>query len=291
MDVNEFVKDFEAKLRESETLQATIDALRTEEIALKEEVNALEVKLKATQEMFSKAIEAEKSKLTEIQNNHARVISQEDIRISKQNIESDANKQSAERLLSEAKQKTNFINEQLDKLRKDSTKLEQDRAKLNIEMRDFDEKNTNLILQQAQYKQDIEKLASDKKDFAKEKEDIANVYKSINEETRKNNILVSENKKILADIEVKTEENKKLFAELDIKNADFKVQNENLDARKTYLDKKEENLKAKESNLNKLQQEAAFQIANAQKKELEAEEMKKQLAFELAQLKKKANKK
>lgn len=291
MDVNEFVKDFEAKLRESETLQATIDALRTEEIALKEEVNALEVKLKATQEMFSKAIEAEKSKLTEIQNNHARVISQEDIRISKQNIESDANKQSAERLLSEAKQKTNFINEQLDKLRKDSTKLEQDRAKLNIEMRDFDEKNTNLILQQAQYKQDIEKLASDKKDFAKEKEDIANVYKSINEETRKNNILVSENKKILADIEVKTEENKKLFVELDIKNADFKVQNENLDARKTYLDKKEENLKAKESNLNKLQQEAAFQIANAQKKELEAEEMKKQLAFELAQLKKKANKK
>ena len=286
-ELKDFVKQFEDNLKESEELIAKLDSLRTSKKEMEEEVVLIAKKLEEKRTELSKVISEEENKLSAIRENHARAMAQESERISRINKESDEKKDLADKLLIEAKQRTNVLDESVSKFSKDYAKFQKEVAEFNILKHDFDEAQVLAKLSKDKCEQDIKQLKIDLVNLEIERADIAKSQKSLQEQAEKNVNKSNELAQKSLGIETKIAENKKLLEELELKTIEFKEQEEAHKTKQAYLNRLSDNLKAKEANLNKLTEEAAFNIAKAQKREQEAEEEKQKYAFELAKLKKK----
>jgi len=286
-ELKDFVKQFEDNLKESEELIAKLDSLRTSKKEMEEEVVLIAKKLEEKRTELSKVISEEENKLSAIRENHARAMAQESERISRINKESDEKKDLADKLLIEAKQRTNVLDESVSKFSKDYAKFQKEVAEFNILKHDFDEAQVLAKLSKDKCEQDIKQLKIDLVNLEIERADIAKSQNSLQEQAEKNIHKSNELAQKSLGIETKIAENKKLLEELELKTIEFKEQEEAHKTKQAYLNRLSDNLKAKEANLNKLTEEAAFNIAKAQKREQEAEEEKQKYAFELAKLKKK----
>ena len=287
MELNDFVKHFEDNLKESEELIGKLDSLRTSKKEMEEEVVSIAKKLEEKRAELGKVISEESNKLSAIRENHARAMAQESERIGRINRESDEKKDLADKLLIEAKQRTNVLDESVSKFSKDYAKFQKEVAEFNILKHDFDEAQVLAKLSKDKCEQDIKQLKVDLVNLTTERADIAKSHKSLQEQAGRNVNKSNDLAQKSLDIETKIAENKKLLEELELKNAEFKEMDEAHKTKQAYLNRLSDNLKAKEANLNKLTEEAAFNIAKAQKREQEAEEEKQKYAFELAKLKKK----
>jgi hypothetical protein len=286
-ELKDFVKQFEDNLKESEELISKLDLLRTSKKEMEEEIALISKKLEEMKEKLGKAIKEEESRLSGIRDNHIRAMSLESERITRINKESDEKKDLADKLLIEARQRTNVLDDSVSKFSKDYSKFQKELAEFNILKHDFEEAQVLAKLSKDKTEQDIKQLKLDLDNLVTEKADITKAYKVSQEQAQKNIVISNELAQKSLDIETKIAENKKLLEELDIKNSEFKAKDEEHKTKQAYLNRLSDNLKAKELNLNKLQEESAFNIAKAQKREQEAEEKTQELAFELAKLKKK----
>lgn len=286
-ELKDFVKHFEDNLKESEELISKLDSLRTSKKEMEEEVAEIAKKLEQKKAEFDKVIKEEEVKLSAIRDNHIRAMSQESDRIAKINQDSDEKKDFSNKLLDEARQRTNVLDESVAKFSKDYIKFERERTEFNIAKHNFDEAQVFAKLSKDKCEQDQKQLKVDLANQSTEKADIAKAHKALQEQAQVN---VNKNNELAQrslDIETKIAENKKILEEIEVRRAEFKQEEEAHKTKQAYLNRLSDNLKAKEANLNKLTEEAGFNIAKAQKREQEAEEKMQELAFEMAKLKKK----